>query len=150
MRKSVKLDAKQIKTELVAAGIEVYRTRADEVQVAERVRLHIMDSGVRVSLAEAVHVAFTVRQQRSDFPDVLPETLIDRARREVGTIAEGRGYVETQSGSVEVKDPMDQNRVLDVWHEVTYEKPILDVATAVDEVRWALSIERFLGRIEDL
>jgi hypothetical protein len=145
------LDAKQIKTELVAAGLEVYRTRADEVQVAERVRLHIMDSGVRVSLGEAAaHVAFTVRQQRSDFPDVRPETLIDRARREVGRIAEGRGYVETQAGSVEVKDPMDQNRVLDVWHEVTYQKPIEDVASAVDEVRWALSIERFLGRIEDL
>ncbi len=150
MRKSVKLDAKQIKTELVAAGLEVYRTRADEVQVAERVRLHIMDSGVRVSVGERTHVAFTVRQQRSDFPDVLPETLIDRARREVGTIAEQRGYVETQAGSVEVKDPMDQSRVLDVWHEVTYQKPIADVAAAVDEVRWALSIERFLGRIDDL
>jgi hypothetical protein len=146
----VKLDAKQIKTELVAAGFEVYRTRPDEVQVAERIRLHIMDSGIRVFLKDAVHVAFTVRQQRSDFPDVLPETLMDRARREVGVAAKGRGYVETQAGSVEVKDPMDATRVLDVWHEVTYEKAIPDVATAVDEVRWALSIERFLGRTDDL
>jgi hypothetical protein len=145
----VKLDAKQIKTELVAAGFEVYRTRPDEVQVAERVRLHIMDSGIRVWVKDEVHVAFTVRQQRSDFPDVPPETLIDRARREVGRLAQGRGYVETQSGSVEVKDPMDASRVLDVWHEVTYEKPIGDLATAVDEVRWALSIERFLGRTDD-
>lgn len=145
----MKLDAKQIKTELVAAGLEVYRTRPDEVQVAERIRLHIMDSGIRVSVKDEVHVAFTVRQQRSDFPDVAPETLIDRARREVGRIAQTRGYVETQSGSVEVKDPMDASRVLDVWHEVTYEKPIDDVATAIDEVRWALSIERFLGRADD-
>lgn len=145
----MKLDAKQIKTELVAAGFEVYRTRPDEVQVAERVRLHIMDSGIRISVKDAVHVAFTVRQQRSDFPDVAPETLMERARREVGVTARSRGYVETQAGSVEVKDPMDATRVLDVWHEVTYEKPIGDLAAAVDEVRWALSIERFLGRTED-
>ena len=145
---SVKLDAKQMKAELVAAGIEVYRTRADEVQVAERVRLHIMDSGIRVQVAEPACVTFTVRQQRSEFPDAAPESLLERARREVGTIATGRGYAETHAGSVEVMDPMDPARVLDVWHEVSYRKPVDGPAMAVDEVRWALSIERFLGRSE--
>lgn len=143
------MDAKEVKAELVAAGFEVYRTKPDEVQVAERIRLHIMDSGIRVHVAEPAHVAFTVRQQRSDFPDVTPESLIDRARREVGSLATARGYQERTAGSVEVKDPMDPNRVLDVWHEVTYEKSIGDLSGAVEEVRWALSIERFLGRHED-
>jgi hypothetical protein len=145
---SVKLDAKQMKAELVAAGIEVYRTRPDEVQVAERVRLHIMDSGIRVQLAEATAVTFTVRQQRSEFPDAAPAVLLERARREVGAVAEARGYAETRAGSVEVMDPMDAARVLDVWHEVTYQKAVEDAGAAVDEVRWALSIERFLGRGE--
>jgi hypothetical protein len=143
------LDAKQVKAELLAAGLEVYRTKPDEVLVAERVRLHIMDSGIRVRVAEPSQVIFTVRQQRSDFPEVPPETLIDRARREVGSVATARGYVETHAGSVEVKDPLDQSRVLDVWHEVTYEKPIDDGPSAIEEVRWALSIERFLGRSDE-
>lgn len=138
-----------MKAELLAAGFEVYRTKPDEVQVAERVRLHIMDSGIRVRVVDPPLVTFTVRQQRSDFPEVAPESLIERARRQVGSVATARGYIETHAGSVEVKDPMDSSRVLDVWHEVTYEKPIGDQAAAVEEVRWALSIERFLGRPDE-
>ncbi len=35
--------------------------------------------------------------------------------------------------------------VLDVWHEVTYQKDLEDLAAVVDEVRWALSIEKYVA-----
>ncbi len=41
---------------------------------------------------------------------------------------------------------MDDGRVLDVWHEVTYGKPADDTAAALDEIRWALALERCVQR----
>ncbi|MBW1906830.1 MAG: hypothetical protein JRJ24_16290, partial [Deltaproteobacteria bacterium] len=46
--------------------MEIYRTDDRELQIAERVRLHIMDSGVRVVLNSGLLVQFTARTQRSD------------------------------------------------------------------------------------
>jgi hypothetical protein len=135
----------KVKETLVGAGIEIYRTRPNEIHVAERVRYHIMDSGIRVLVGEALQVQFTARSQRSDFPEgVSAEAAFERVRRAVGQDALARGYIETWSGTTLVRDPMDENRVLDVWHEVTYTKTMQDPAEAIDEVRWALSIERFV------
>jgi hypothetical protein len=43
-----------------------------------------------------------------------------------------------------VKDPVNNARVLDVWHEVTYRKPLAAPADAVSEVRWALELEKYV------
>jgi hypothetical protein len=140
------MDVKKVKEELVGAGIEVYRTRATEVCVAERVRFHIMDSGIRVVVDGALKVSFTARSQRSDFP---PETsdddLFARVRGLIGESAVERGYAESWAGTTPVKDPLDDARVLDVYHEVTYTKRADSPAEAVDEVRWALSQERYVA-----
>lgn len=140
------VDPKHAKSELQKAGVEIYRTRSDEIQIAERIRLHLMDSGVRLLLGPPMRVGFTVRTQKSDFPGIPASDLIARARIEVGARAAERGYVETRAGSVEVHDPMDASRVLDVWHEVTFEKEVRALDEALDEVQWVLGIERFLGR----
>lgn len=138
-------DLKRVKEELMKAGVEIYRTRPPaEIQVAERVRLHIMDSGIRVRLGESLTVSFTARTQRSDFPSVSPDQLFARVREAVGTRAAERGYAEDGSQTVEVRDPMDEQRVLDTWHEVTYAKTIESVDAALDEVRWALGIEKYV------
>ena len=182
-------DVKQLKAELALAGIEVYRSRKAEIHIAERVRLHIMDSGVRLQImdgadssaaialppdretadrapadhepgerpaserpaserpaGERLRVTFTARSQRSDFPNEHADTLFEKVRRSVGTEAALRGFVEVTAGSLEVKDPMDDARVLDVWHEVTYEKPTVDARAAFDEIRWALALERCIQR----
>ena len=165
-------DVKQLKTELALAGIEVYRSRKTEIHIAERVRLHIMDSGVRLEIIEGagedspqtspsgersptgeraptgerLRVSFTARSQRSDFPNEQAETLLERVRALVGAEAALRGFVEVNAGSLEVKDPMDDARVLDVWHEVTYQKPADDTQSALDEIRWALALERCIQR----
>jgi hypothetical protein len=129
---------------LADAGVEIYRTGDQELQIAERVRLHIMDSGVRVVLNGGLVVQFTARTQRSDAPSAHAEDLFRRVREEVGEQAGSRGYQESSAEIVEVKDPVDEARVLDVWHEVTYRKPLAAIADAVSEVRWALNLEKYV------
>lgn len=138
-------DLKQVKEELVKAGVEIYRTRPpSEIQVAERVRLHIMDSGVRVRVDPDLTVVFTARTQRSDFPSVAPDELFAKVRERVGQLAVERGYEEQSAQTVEVKDPMDEAKVLDTWHEVTYVKRLGTLEAALEEVRWALAIEKYV------
>jgi hypothetical protein len=139
-------DLKQVKEELTKAGLEIYRTKPpSEIQIAERVRLHIMDSGVRVRLGQTMAVAFTARAQRSDFAGVSSDQLFDKVREAVGQLALERGYGEESSQVVEVTDPMDAQRVLDTWHEVTYAKSTADVTGVVEEVRWALGLEKYVA-----
>jgi hypothetical protein len=138
-------DLRQVKEELIKAGVEIYRTRPpSEIQVAERVRLHIMDSGIRVQLDDELTVSFTARTQRSDFPNVPPDQLFAKVRDAVGVQAGERGFEERAAQTVEVKDPMDDQRVLDTWHEVTYAKVTSSVEAALDEVRWALGVEKYV------
>jgi len=138
------LTIQDIQQALSDAGVEIYRTDDRELQIAERVRLHIMDSGVRVALNGGLIVEFTARTQRSDAPSALAKDLFRRVREEVGEQAGSRGYQEAHAEIVEVKDPVDDARVLDVWHEVTYRKPLGAVADAVTEVRWALELEKYV------
>ena len=103
-----------------------------------------MDSGVRVVLNGELGVQFTARSQLSDAPSAQPAELFGRVRQEIGAKAGRRGYEELGSEIVEVKDPVDEARVLDVWHEVTYRKPLAAVDDAVVEVRWALDLEKYV------
>lgn len=139
-------DLKQVKEELVKAGVEIYRTRPpSEIHVAERVRLHIMDSGIRVKLDQSLTVTFTARTQRSDFPTVAPEQLFAKVRESVGSRAAERGYEEQGAHTVQVRDPMDEAKILDTWHEVTYAKELESLEAALDEIRWALGVEKYVA-----
>ncbi|MFW2389103.1 MAG: hypothetical protein ACN4G0_12250 [Polyangiales bacterium] len=138
------LTIQDIQQALAEAGVEIYRTADQELQIAERVRLHIMDSGVRVLMNGELAVQFTARTQRSDAPSAPPEDLFRRVREEVGQRARSRGYEESGAEIVEVKDPVDETRILDVWHEVTYRKALDDAGDAVAEVRWALELEKYV------
>ncbi len=108
-----KPDAQRVKQALMDAGVEIYRTKDSEIQIAERIRLHIMDSGVRVQLGGPVSILFTARSQRSDFPNAAPNDLFDKVRTRVGNEASARGYVERDAATIEVKDPVDKVKVLD-------------------------------------
>lgn len=138
------LTIQDIQQALADAGMEIYRSDECELQIAERVRLHIMDSGVRVVLGDGLTVQFTARTQRSDAPSAEPDELFRQVRRAVGEQAGSRGYEESSAEIVEVKDPVDEARVLDVWHEVTYRKALQQVDEAVSEVRWALDLEKYV------
>ncbi len=139
-----RLSIQSIQQALASAGVEIYRTDDHELQIAERIRLHIMDSGVRVVVRDGLAVQFTARSQRSDAPSAQPEELFRRVREEIGGQAGNRGYREASAEVVEVTDPVDDARILDVWHEVTYRKTLEQPQDAVDEVRWALDLEKYV------
>lgn len=140
------VDTKRIKESLVLAGIEVFRTRPEEIQVAERVRSHIMDSGVRVHVSPdgMLQVRFTARTQGSDYPSVPAAELVARVRAAIGETARTQGFAEFSFDSVVVKDPVDSARTLDVWHEVAYAKTVVGMDEIVESVRWALALERYV------
>lgn len=132
----------ELKKALVAAGFEVYRTRGDEVQVADRVRDNlIMDSGVSLAAGERVRVRFVVRAQRSDFPTDATQALFARAR-DLAQEAAARGFVERETAINDMNDPADPSRTLDTWYEVRFEKVVDDVAQALDELRFVFAIEK--------
>ena len=62
-----------------------------------------------------------------------------------GLCAGARGYAEADAKTVKVLDPVDGSRVLDVWHEVTYEKDTGEIADIIDEIRWALSVDKYVS-----
>ncbi len=134
----------EIQQALSDAGLEIYQTGAEALHIAERVRLHLMDSGVRVATEDGLGIWFTARAQRSDAPSAASDELFERVRSEVGRSASDRGYRETEAEVVEVKDPVDDSRVLDVWHEITYLKRVHAIDEVVDEVRWALDLDKYI------
>ena len=144
-----KPDIEPVKQALLGARVEIYRSTDEEIQIAERVRFHIMDSGVRVQLTGKPRVLFTARSQRSDFPNADPTDLFSRVRSHVGHQATKRGYFESGARSVDVNDPVDETRILDVWHEVTYAKDATSIDEVVEEVQWALSVEKYVAGSPD-
>ncbi|HVY44476.1 MAG TPA: hypothetical protein VHB21_01305 [Minicystis sp.] len=130
-----------VKKALQAAGFEIYRTRGDVVHVAERVRENLlMDSGVFLE-AQALVVGFVVRAQKTDFPHDGDDALFERARR-LGAAAVGRGYTEASAEIRTVVDPGDAGRAIDRWCEVAYKKPAAALDAAIEEIRFALTLEK--------
>jgi hypothetical protein len=132
----------EVKRAMVGAGIEIYRISGAEVRVAERVRMHLMDSGVVVSLAPVARVSVTVRSQRSDFPTGRADELYELVRRAVKSTAEDRGFCEAAAGSRNITDPVDASSVLDVWHELTFAKDIDRLETLLEDLQWALRLPK--------
>jgi hypothetical protein len=134
--------AHEIKQALIAAGFEVYRTRGDEVQVADRVRDNlIMDSGVSVRGGDPLRVQIVVRAQRCDFPSDAVHSLFDRARA-LGAGALERGFAESGTRATPMYDPTDSSRTLDTWYEVFFEKAVLTLSDAIEEVKFAVTVEK--------
>jgi hypothetical protein len=112
--------------------------------LADRVRENLlMDGGTFIRGEGPAHltVGFVVRAQHNDFPNEGEERLFDRARR-AAEPALGHGYREILAEVRHVKDPGDGERTLDVWCEVSFEKPVGDLAAAVAEARFALALEK--------
>jgi hypothetical protein len=131
----------EMKKALRDAGFEIYRTRGDVIHLAERVRENLlMDAGVYVNGA-ALSVGLIVRAERSCFPGEGEAQLFDRARL-LAKAATLRGYKEVGTHVREVHDPGDNARTLDVWFEVSFERAVPDAGALMDEVRFAISIEK--------
>ena len=131
-----------VKDALRLANIEVYRTAGAEIQIAERIRYHIMDSGVRIGLATNPSITFSGRAQKSDFPHATADTLFARIRETIGQLALARGFLETETRTVNITDPVDDAKMLDVFFEVVFKKEFQDMASLIDEVKWAVSLDK--------
>jgi len=135
-----------MKKALVAAGLEVYRTRGEIIGLADRVRENLlMDAGAFVGVGEPMRVGIVVRVQSSDFPGEAEAQLFERARA-VAASAIPAGYREITAQVQRVTDPDDPARTLDTWCEVQLEKLVADLAAAVDEARRAVAFDKAVSR----
>jgi hypothetical protein len=123
-------------------GIEVFRVKDETIQLAERVRSHLMDASVAVSFGTRPRIEFTVRAQVSDFPGTAAEEMFTKVRHATTTRAQARGFTESESRCRPVHDPVDDSRVLDVWYELIFSKETRDLGQLMDDLRWALSLSK--------
>jgi hypothetical protein len=132
----------RIKKALVDAGFEVFRTRGSEIVLAERPRENqIMDSGVRLRVAEPLEARVVFRAQQTDYASDDAARLFDRVRQHAVQVLPA-GFIEVEAVVVTVSDPGDAERTLDSFYEVTYAKPVGALADAIGELRAALALEK--------
>ncbi|MDH5673502.1 MAG: hypothetical protein OEZ06_15215 [Myxococcales bacterium] len=124
------------------AGLEIFSTAGSELRLAERVRRHLMDSGVVVAVGEATELRLTLRGQRSDFPTAPETEVYERVRAVHGATLEERGFREVSAASRTITNPVDEAQTLDVWYELTFAKPVSDADSAIEDVRWALKVPK--------
>jgi hypothetical protein len=135
-----------LKQAILGAGLEIYRVSVSEIRIAERVRMHLMDSGVAISLRDGARITLTVRSQRSDFPSAPAEELFGKVRACLEQSAHAHGFGEAAAITRDITDPVDASHVLDVWHEVTFTKDVHALDALIDDVRWALGVPKCVDR----
>jgi hypothetical protein len=136
------LTSKELKTALAQAGFFVFRTQGDDVILAERVRENlIMDSGVRLRAGSPLIVRVVFRAQRGDFPGEDEARLFERVNQ-LAEPARTGGFAEVERNVAPVADPGDATRTLDTFYEITLSKEAADIEKALEEVRFALTLDK--------
>jgi hypothetical protein len=139
------LTSDEAKQALAAAGLEVYRALPDRILLAERVRMHLMDSGVSLFLCDGPRVEFAVRCQRSDFPAAPDAELFDRVRDAMQALTSEHGFRELATATAEQRDPMNDESILDVWYQLVYAKDAASADDLLSDLRWALSVPKCIS-----
>jgi hypothetical protein len=141
-RSPATIDVKELKRALVATGLEVFRVRGNEVHLAERQNLHLMEARVQVVGGGAPTVTVVLHAQRSDAPKMDPKLLLDVVR-ERGEALRRDGYEEIDAKPREICSVND-GAVLDVWYEVTLRRAVSTLDEAVHEAQRVFSVERYI------
>ena len=134
----------RLKKALLDAGFEVFRTRGEEIVLAERPRENlIMDSGVRLRLGgdNSLEIRIVLRAQKADFPNEDEGHLFDRVRQ-LATPALSGGFAELSTAVTKVADPGDAERTLDTFYEITFAKGTPHLDDALSELKFALTLEK--------
>ena len=134
----------ELKKQLIAAGLEIFRVQGNRVHLADRVRENlIMDAGVAAVATDPLAVRIVVRSQASHYPGETPDQLFGRARS-LAAASEARGYLEVEATVVPVRDPGGGPTTLDTWYELVYSRVMPDVQAAIDEAKRVLPVEKFV------
>lgn len=135
-------NAAEVKRALIDAGFEVFRTRGDEIVLAERPRENlIMDSGVRLKIGEPFEIRIIFRAQKADFPNEDELDLFARVRKLADSLLHP-GFAELRAVVTRVADPGEPERTLDTFYEVTYAKTTVALADVIFELKAAMSFEK--------
>jgi hypothetical protein len=137
------LNVKDLKRALVNAGLEVFRVRDDEVHLAERQNVQLMEAGVRARAGATPRVTVVLRAQRNDAPKLSEEALHDEVRKRAEPLI-AAGYKEIEASAREIRSVSDHTHLLDVWYEVTFVHDVASIDEAVSEVQRALQVERYV------
>ncbi len=137
------IDVKQLRNALEAAGLEIFRTRGDEVHLAERHNLQLMEARVRVRRGAEAAVMVVLHAQRSDAPQTEEAALFTLIRDRAAALL-ARGYVEQGAASRGITSVSDPDHLLDTWFEVTYARPVSSVEEAVAEAQAAMATPRYV------
>jgi hypothetical protein len=136
------LTPNELKKVLQAKGLEIYKTTAEEVVLAERVRDNLlMDSSVAVRAGASLTIRIGVRAQASNFPGEAADRLLARARAAAQS-ALAAGFSEAGTRTLPIADPGDRSRTIDTWYEVWLERPLSPQADLEAELRAALALEK--------
>lgn len=137
-----------LKRQLIAAGLEIYRTRPDAVHLAERPRDNqILDAGISVRPSNpegSFEVRVVMRAQRADFPRDSEEAMYNRVREIAAPDLTSQGFTEIESREQKMLDPGDKSKTLDVWYELVFSKTVADFESAVGEVKRVLPVDKFV------
>lgn len=137
------VDVKDLKKALVAAGLEVFRTRGDEVHLAERQNVSLMEAGVRVRGGASPAVFVVARAQRSDATGAQGETLLDLVRARSRGLCDA-GFREVDAAVRDIRSVSDASHVVDTWFEVTFARDASDLDELVREAKRAIAAERYV------
>jgi hypothetical protein len=141
-RSHATIDVKELKRALVATGLEVFRVRGNEVHLAERQNLQLMEARVQVAGGGAPAVTVTLHAQRSDAPKMEPANLLEVVREHAEPL-KADGYLEVDAKPREIRSVSDDT-VLDVWYEVTLRREVASLDEAVSEAQRAIALDRYV------
>ena len=141
-RSHAPIDVKELKRALVATGLEVFRVRGNEVHLAERQNLHLMEARVQVAGGGAPAVTVVLHAQRSDVPKMDPKSILDIVRGRAEGLKRD-GYEEVDAKPRDICSVSD-GAVLDVWYEVTLRREVSTLDEAVAEAQRDFSVERYV------
>ncbi len=135
---------KELRRVLLDSGLEVFRVKDDEVHLAERQNLHLMEAGVRIRCGESYGVTIVARAQRSDAAARHADEQFALVREGIRDILTA-GFVEKSADSRTLYSVSDSTQVVDVWYEITVYRDFADVEAMIAGVRHALSVERYIS-----
>jgi hypothetical protein len=141
----------ELKRTLMAAGLEIFRTRPDAVHLAERPRDNqILDAGISVrpttvnGTVGAFEVRVVMRCQRSDFPREQADVLFEKVRHLAHDGLLTRGFREIETREHRMADPGDSEKTLDTWFELVFSRTVTEIDVAVAEAKHALALEKYV------